>query len=936
MHKKSLSFIAKKVLAMTLVGANLLSVAGSTVYAAESSKQMEFIPFRSYYLSYLAKHSGEKSTENIYLWCKMLSEQVNGTEHSKAGNWFATYNSEVIIPGGDYISESDVKTQGLYKDGVSNNVYDPVIANIIKNNGIEFLDAWVNGYTDKNGTKILSANDGKETFINFFDNEYESFPKTAAAIVAVTKTPEGKQWLQNYNFTKNGSNEHSLGIDLLKLMCTDFDKLDDDQVNWCKEYLPYLLINYASNGANGLAASTKNKELYDFMARSIEGAQYTGTKSVASVVKADAVDLGTVPAGTSLQQEFFDYVVASKKGFGSFVQNIIGGKQYTGAYNNSYDLSDRTDASSVLAAPDADIDYYTATANGGDEDPDWFDHAMYLYSVNKGYSQFATVYNLVTNNNKTKELYSNWLARFTVKNGETVSWEHRSEQKADAEGVLQYFEWMSADPNTMAGPSGTGEWGNMGNIGKATAYSNTDTFVTTVGGPRDHRTIQYGGGRTVSSDQGVGHKVTYRFDRGYISGFTWCKFESDNSGYSFKDKAPVEAGPWWLGDSHGGHAGVWRWTQPLNSDVKGFDKVKVTLQGLAEPYPDGWTYNNGVLIDTTVTVKVLENSDQSGSPIATASCKVNNLSAGVCTLAIPEQYKNSNLYLVIEMPLAAQQKTHLWAGAITSAKLAKVELLWSGANKCIDGHIYKDWTVKYSEDHSECILSHECKNCGVEETEVLSLQNGKAVKDATSNSKYVVFTYKPTIVNHASWIYNDPKDLGTGIVTLTANDISSGKVNGVWSQIVNTPVETVSHIKDERTGLWKTRTTGTFATSGMATVVSGTIKPNVKSVTINAESQYDIKTQDSTEAGSLITMLDIKVYDKNDKELIHKIAGNSITIDFSNLSVSEKEDMYMIIDYRASRSEHNTTRNWVNGWEDEPPAPTGYASSQITNIVIKY
>ncbi len=479
---------AKRFVAMTLAAATIFTagITSETItsFAAEPSQAETFVPFRSYYIGYLSEHSAESSDENIYLWCKMLGEQLSGTTNAAANNWFSTYHAEVVLPGGTYLSDSAAASNYVYAtSGVSNPIYDQMLANLITANGVTFLNKWINGYTDSNGSVLLSAADGKDTFIKFFDNEYSSFSKTAAALVELTKTSDGNAWLQNFTYAKTGSVEASVGVTILKLFCADFDDLNNTQLTWAKEYLPYLLSDYASKGSSGLAASTKNAYLYDFMARSVSGAQCTSTKASATTVSANGVSLGTVAAGTKLQQEFFNYVVASSEGFGSFVQNIIGGGKYTGAYSNSYDLSSYDTAQSVIMAPDADIDYYTSTANGGDRDTDWFNHAMYLHSAGSGYSQFATVYNLMKANGTTFSYYNDWLSRFGSKKGVTMNWSYLSNQTSNATpnngyGSAQQWNWCRIDQYNWNNGNNTGNI-NDGDPAQLILINYSSTLATT-------------------------------------------------------------------------------------------------------------------------------------------------------------------------------------------------------------------------------------------------------------------------------------------------------------------------------------------------------------------------------------------------------------------------------------------------------------------------
>lgn len=883
MHFTNLLTFSKRFMAMSLIGVSLLTVT-PTVYAAESN-DTAFIPFRSYYLSYLATHSGENSAENIYLWCKMLSEQINGTNNSSAGDWFSTYNSEIVLPGGDYISESDAKNEYLYKNGVSNSIYDTMIANIITNNGFEFLDAWINGYTDKNGLTILSASDGKESFINFFDNEYETFPKTAAAIVALTQTEEGKVWLQNYSYEKNGSNEKSIGINLLKLMCVDFNELNENQLNWCKNYLPYLLSNYVSNGSNALAASTKNAYLYDFMARSINGAQYTGTKATATIVNANGVNLGTVAAGTTLQQEFFNYVVASQQGFGAFIQNIIGGQQYTGAYSNTKDLSSFETASSILMAPDADIDYYTASANGGDNDTDWFDHAMYLQSTNGSYPTFATIYKLVMNNASTKAYYQDWISRFHGKSGKTEAWNYIQEQKGTTGPIIQ-FDWVTYGAHKN-GPNCTGLLAE-GNPGQAIGRSDSNNFVYTHNwGERRSALALYG------------------WYTGTVKGITF------------------NGEPHWINNG----SGTWGWTQPLNKDYSNFDSVTVGLLGW-----DNWLINfddntfketGGFSmpwtdqLDTSATVQIRAGST-SGTIVGSAVCTVKDRVHANVTIDIPEKYKSQNLYLVITMSNEQLRNLGKHPGAEGGGYLESVTLSWKGSTqKCIDGHSYKDFTYSYSEDYKTVIVSHECTVCGVDETE-------KITATVTETDTSYIYTYTPTVLSNelSSWTKIISKDLGSGTVTINAAS-GADKISGNWTVSNNKYSIGIAHEYKNAT-TYRAVTSSSAIAEGIANVKTGAIKANAKQITVIGEHSTSPREY-----------LVVSVYDKNNKLIKTESGYYSITINLEDLSLLEKEGCWISINHSRSLYAY-TYGPWNDLW-DNYPAPVPITSvSGVNSVKITY
>jgi hypothetical protein len=152
--------------------------------------------------------------------------------------------------------------------------------------------------------------------------------------------------LKNYTYANTGDVEASVGVGLLKLLTLNWEELNENQINWCKEYLPYLLQNYRDYGADAIAAQNRNSALYDFMARSVYGAQCTYASKVSS---------------TNMRQEFYNYVIESNKGYGDFIQNVIGGTTYTATINgytfSNIDLKDYSTSSSVHWAPDADLDY---------------------------------------------------------------------------------------------------------------------------------------------------------------------------------------------------------------------------------------------------------------------------------------------------------------------------------------------------------------------------------------------------------------------------------------------------------------------------------------------------------------------------------------------------------------------------------------------------
>lgn len=661
MKKNKVRAPVKRVLALGLTAVTIFTATPSmlTVFAAEnevneiegSEENGIFVPFRSSFISYLSENSGTTDVETQkvikYIWMRLLAEQYADS------SWSNIYYSAVVLPGGTYLSEDGAKGKYLYSNGTSNSIYDQLLANEIKNEGISFIKSWTGGYTDSFGNVILTEAAGRDEFIKFFDTESTSWTQTAKAIVEVTKTTEGNTWLQDYTYAKNGSNESSIGITLLKLFCVDFDNLNDTQLTWVKAYLPYLLSNYASSGSNALAASNKNAYLYDFMARSVNGAQSTLTKSSATTVSAQGTTLGTVAAGTTLQQEFFNYVVASGTGFGQFVQNIIGGEQYTGAYSNSYDLTGfETVSSMYFGTNDSDIDYYTSSANGGDKDTDWFMHSMYL-----GSSQFQTVLSLTNNNATAKDWYQKWIARFAGKSGQTISWNYLANQTTNVTNV------NSAGSNPTNGYTFFG-WGN--------------TNGTT--GSRD-------------DDPAAVHAYSYS--------------STLLLGYNFGRAGGTDGTNPWTTPTRGWNNfkdATFTYYVPINQDYKGANTVIVNLRStvsVSSPVyvmavsPAGATINS-----TTVSA--------TSSSTATLSLKESDWNTyGSIYLKIYVPHST-----VEAMGSAVHNKACSFSLSVTG-----VSLKWNSSQTCIDGHNFGDWIYKYSDDYKTCTLSHTCKTCGVDETE---------------------------------------------------------------------------------------------------------------------------------------------------------------------------------------------------------------------------
>ncbi|WP_405373408.1 hypothetical protein [Pseudobutyrivibrio sp.] len=715
--------LLKKAAAVSVAAVTVLAAVFSTTLTANAEEAQVFIPFRSDFINYLSEHSTDKnSDENIYIFARTIGEMYSN------GNWTATYHAETVLPGGTYLSDSAAASHPLYKNGVADPVYDQMIANLIEANGATFLNSWIKGYTAK-GVTYLTAAAGSDSFIKSFDNEHASFGQTSEAIIAYTQTAEGRNWLNQYSYANTGNNEATVGVTLLKLLCDDWESLDDNQTAWCKAYLPFLLSNYASQGNNAITASTKNAYLYDFMARSVNGAQYTGTKAVASTVSANGVSLGTVGAGVSLQQEFFNYVVASNTGFGEFVQNIIGGGKYTGAYSNSYDVSSYETVSSMFyGSNNSNINYYTSTANGGDRDTDWFVHAMYLYSKGSGYTNFSTIYKLTQNNSTALTWYNKWLSRFHGKSGQTESWGYLSNQTTNV----------------------------------------TNTYRNTSGG---HSPLSVGSFMWFGWKNGDSTGYLYD-DPGAVTGYSYSSqlLAGLNFGRSGRGCLYAEG---WLNETDA----TFTYYTPLNQDYAGANTVTVTFGGGSYDYESG-----------AVTVRLISSS---GTIISSAS-GTTSVTLSISENAW-NTYKNIYLQVYVPYTTIKTMGETRWSrsgqGLSNSFGLAVtgVTLSWSSSQTCINGHNWGSWTYNYSDDYSTCKVSHVCSTCGVDECETIT-----ATKTLTSTAYKYTYTPSTLSSSLSAWTKTVSRDLGSGTATFTSSSGSS-YVSGTWSVTNNQYSITYGH-----------------------------------------------------------------------------------------------------------------------------------------------
>ena len=217
-------------------------------------------------------------------------------------------------------------------------------------------------------------------------------------------------------------------------------------------------------------------------------------------------------------------------------------------------------------------------------------------------------------------------------------------------------------------------------------------------------------------------------------------------------------------------------------------------------------------------------------------------------------------------------------------------------------------------------MSHTCKTCGVEETEVLSVDNGKVTVD-DSNELKTVYTYTPEQLSLSSWTKEISKDLGTGTVTYTATS-GSTNVGGNWS-VYNDKYSVAYSHRIYGTGQNQAVTSESVIAEGTATVKSGAIKANVKSVTVSGANS------------STKEYMTVSVYDSNNK-LIKSSSGNgAVTVDLSELSITDKDGCWVSVYYSKSNF-FEMLSSISSAWGNYPATFPLDVTATIKNVVITY
>ncbi|WP_143008438.1 hypothetical protein [Pseudobutyrivibrio sp. YE44] len=321
--------IKKAILPLALIGAMVVPTELSTVYAkgsmtAENDYQI-FVPFRSYIPSYLIRNSSERSEVVKKLWAKVFYEETNWDQsHPKFydehfGSWVDKYDDKKREGGRTkYLSLLD-ESEKYLQDGIDDNHitlssgdFEAAFGNTIKNNP-EFFGqlAGVEAYApigeDEAGNALMA------NIVNTYLAHPEKYPNFTKSFTELTKdgmyigtnkTSEDNL-LKDKNCTVDGSN-NSMDIYALTALSSlyegdgDETYLSDHQVEWLKSYQSFLYDQYVDDKEHSLA--NRIPSIYDLIARSEQASNNYRGKG----------------------QEFFDYVVESGHGAGSWLNNIDG------------------------------------------------------------------------------------------------------------------------------------------------------------------------------------------------------------------------------------------------------------------------------------------------------------------------------------------------------------------------------------------------------------------------------------------------------------------------------------------------------------------------------------------------------------------------------------------------------------------------------------
>ncbi len=803
---KSIIFIFMAI----LIFFNTLAITAHASETTDSAYNTQtFIPFRSYIASYISLHSSEKSDVLIGQWLKIWYEETTFTGHYSTSadditKWASKYYSSYSLIGGNFVSEDDAKGTNV----TFNSDFDQFLANTIKANGLNFMNQWLDAYNESPEFY------GKQVFIDYFHNtDYINYPATAQAITELTSTDEGMAWLKNYSYANTGDSEDSIGVGLLKLLTLNWSKLNTSQADWCKEYLPFLLKNYTTYGVSAIAAQTNNSNLYDFMARSALGAKYTAKSIVSS---------------KTCQQEFFDYVVESRAGFGSFIQNLIDGRTYTAATPNrtisGIDLSGIQAPSGMFGVTCADGDADYTASSIGDGDFDWFGHGLYLYETNQSNPDFATVDTLIRNNTSTDWLYLDWLSRFKSINETSINWAT----------VTNYYLSSPTDSHGYGGHyylTGSGFNAN----GPADSQTSDGSAIYSVLGNGNTLYRVYTGARnmvfTLNAFQNI--VVNYRQNISYKASSVTIRF---GSGYMMNypgDSVLVEI----ISPTTGGTV--------AKATCASYGQVTIDIPDSA------WISDKSLKLKFTFnpysSVNYAFNSTNLGSPTTHGfqwriDCISENYNGGASGL---DGYTWSDWKFNYA---SDYEQVILYRNATTNTNIEESELIHADIKDYDNRTVYTYTPSILSKDSWTITINKDLGTEGSTDNIILS---GNNISGTTSASAYTACP--------AGRYTNSLANVSHGHLRVSTNVASTG---------------------------WQNQTTVTATASGSLNIVSGIIKRNAKSITVTTPATASITLRSNTgeilmtQTGTGFIKLDISGLSELEKQ------GSYLVINYSSLNIA--------------------------------------------------
>lgn len=272
-----------------------LAFAAEFVPIHKSSSEKIFIPFRNEIPHYLSLNSSKKSEIVKMLWKKLYTEETNWNSSTEGfSSWISKYDDYYLSIDGT----SKLLSKGTKNDKIagSSGDFEAFFGNTIKNNP-EFLGE-ILGINNDNSSGVMT--DVVCTYLSD-TTKYKIFPIKIANLTA-EGLYIGASRNSEDNILKNGShNGTQYDLYVLNALASlyegdgDEQYLTDKQVTWIKSYQEFLYNQYVTMGDKSMAKAYP--PVYNLIARSPYAANNVGGKG----------------------QEFFNYVVASKTGIGTWL-----------------------------------------------------------------------------------------------------------------------------------------------------------------------------------------------------------------------------------------------------------------------------------------------------------------------------------------------------------------------------------------------------------------------------------------------------------------------------------------------------------------------------------------------------------------------------------------------------------------------------------------